>query len=493
MKIHDDARSGNIAGITVEIASGVAIDCLERTSGKSALHLVSAMPNANQDMVQFLVQQGATVSAQVFQDAVKTGSVDTIEFLLKSGARIDARVKGGCGTLIYAAYGRGYAGNATLIPVLTLLIEHGADVKIMSEYSESALRILSNHGRLDAVQFLLDHGADATTLAWTDLIRVVALGTVEEFESLLEQGANLGERDYWERTPWLMSLLVGDLTKARRLLSAGSQISEVGRCGKTPVMFAVEGNHVQVLEWLLTVGVDVDATNDFGETALLTATKLGRVDCVSLLLNAGADPGKGTSYGERPIKAACDFHILGLLIAAGDDLSNISNDMRQMLTGIVPGDLRVTQEQYRKGKHRKFGRSNPQRMDNPFWNAMVHCGCNAYQARSTYNNITYREDPVWSYDRFGRTTTVLLDGRIVEIAGEHEDSYDPDFCIYNDVTVFDGKGNIEIWGYPEQVFPPTDFHSATLVDDYIYVVGSIGYRERLRHEVARSIVMRQLR
>jgi hypothetical protein len=66
----------------------------------------------------------------------------------------------------------------------------------------------------------------------------------------------------------------------------------------------------------------------------------------------------------------------------------------------------------------------------------------------------------------------------VQIGGEHEDSYDPDFCIYNDVFVHAPDGSIAILGYPESVFPPTDFHTATLLGDSIYVIGSLGYAGR---------------
>ena len=59
--------------------------------------------------------------------------------------------------------------------------------------------------------------------------------------------------------------------------------------------------------------------------------------------------------------------------------------------------------------------------------------------------------------------------------GEHEDWYDPDFCIYNDVVIHDRCGQFEIMGYPEDVFPPTDFHSATFVDRFIYIIGRLGY------------------
>jgi hypothetical protein len=84
------------------------------------------------------------------------------------------------------------------------------------------------------------------------------------------------------------------------------------------------------------------------------------------------------------------------------------------------------------------------------------------------------------------TRTVMSDGRILCIAGEHEDSYDPDFCIYNDVVVLRPtmaaqdvtltSGEVEIYGYPAELFPPTDFHSATPVHGTIYLVGRLGYQ-----------------
>ena len=55
------------------------------------------------------------------------------------------------------------------------------------------------------------------------------------------------------------------------------------------------------------------------------------------------------------------------------------------------------------------------------------------------------------------------------------------FCIYNDVVVHHADGTFDLYGYPEDVFPPTDFHSATLVGDHIYVIGSLGYQGSHAH------------
>jgi hypothetical protein len=74
-------------------------------------------------------------------------------------------------------------------------------------------------------------------------------------------------------------------------------------------------------------------------------------------------------------------------------------------------------------------------------------------------------NPIWTNDRELETCTTSSDGTIVQIGGEHEDFYDPDLMVYNQVIVFhrDVAGKLDIYGYPEAVFPKIDVHTATLV------------------------------
>ena len=81
------------------------------------------------------------------------------------------------------------------------------------------------------------------------------------------------------------------------------------------------------------------------------------------------------------------------------------------------------------------GTATPSFMHNPFWKYMVFEGISAWSARtafSTFPEVTFELDrPVWSFRRWGATRTKVPDGRVICIGGEHEDFYDPDFCIYN--------------------------------------------------------------
>jgi hypothetical protein len=136
----------------------------------------------------------------------------------------------------------------------------------------------------------------------------------------------------------------------------------------------------------------------------------------------------------------------------------------------------LSHEEFLRWRSPRFGERNPTDLTNPLWVWLVQMRQSAYRANEAWNGPSpFSAGPMWCFDRFGQSVTQLPDGRKVYIAGEHEDYYDPDFCIYNDVVVESPDGAISIFGYPQETFPPTDFHSATLVGDRIIIVGNLGY------------------
>lgn len=165
--------------------------------------------------------------------------------------------------------------------------------------------------------------------------------------------------------------------------------------------------------------------------------------------------------------------------------------------------MEISRETFDQQRRPRFGSSNPERMRLEFWEWMIRGESNPagdegslhkaglimregklkssygpYRARDLFGLPLRREDgPIWTFDRMGATRTNLPDGRLICIGGEHEDFYDADFCIYNDVVVFEQDGQIEIFGYPKEIFPPTDFHTASVAGHRIIIVGGLGYAE----------------
>ena len=198
----------------------------------------------------------------------------------------------------------------------------------------------------------------------------------------------------------------------------------------------------------------------------------------------------------------------------------------------------ITAEQfsvYRAADER--GTANPSIMSNPFWKYMIFEGIPAWSARTAFSaspEVTFELDrPVWSFRRWGATRTRIPDGRMICIGGEHEDFYDPDFCIHNGQCLWlpksvlwvnrngrrgchcistitwvwcpslaEARAYHNLWvshlhlnkksfvlrtdvhrSYPTAIFPPTDFHTATYYVDpktkqeSIYIVGGLGYHD----------------
>jgi hypothetical protein len=136
----------------------------------------------------------------------------------------------------------------------------------------------------------------------------------------------------------------------------------------------------------------------------------------------------------------------------------------------------VTPTLYAQWRNCRRGDSHSVEMNNPVWEWLIRTRISAYTANRHFQGPdSCGAGPAWCFSRFGQSRTVLPDGRTILVAGEHEDFYDPDFYIYNDVVAWHPDDRIDIYGYPERDFPPTDFHSATLWGEAIILLGSLGY------------------
>jgi hypothetical protein len=272
---------------------------------------------------------------------------------------------------------------------------------------------------------------------------------------------------------------MGDLLKARLLLERGANVNARGRCGKPVLFYAIEGHQPLMLRWLLDIGQDVEQADDFGRTPLMQAVEYDDLECLEVLLTEAPDPDREWS-GTTALGWVRSRNIAKRLLDAGADPSYLSYEGRRALLGFPPDPdenlVDASRTDFLRARTRRFGGANPERIHEPFWESMIRAGVAGCVADRLFDTPPACDGaPVWCAQRFGQSITFLPDGRIVQIGGEHEDSYDKDFCIYNDVFVQEPGGAMTIFGYPESVFPPTDFHTATLIGGYIYVIGSLGY------------------
>jgi ankyrin repeat protein len=510
MQIHIDVKNGNIQGVSDALDKGTAIEAIDGDSKWTPLLIALSSQRAGVDMVRFLIDRGANVNLPCgyfplypLNLAVQYGNLEKIELLLEKGAEITDDL------LIDALHGTGI-WSPDLFAVMELLLRKGAPLK---GQGKAILDVASRLGRFDIVKLLLKHGANPERLKWNTLMYAVVFGTLSQVKSCLRRESLLHERDSWHRTPFLLSVHAGDTCKAEFLLSAGADRNDTGRCFETPFMYAAENEHLEMMSWLAKNNFDINAAGEFHQTPLMYAAKNGRVNSTKHLLALGADLNKKDNCGVRPIAKAIrsgslkrrikrlltglepdendddsetaiskTTHpgVMRILLQAGGRIEEINDELRKKLRGnLAPSLSSLSERQYFSQKQRRFGTSNPEKMEIDFWKAMVVSGRRAGLTRYLFNDAD--KSPVWCFDRLGMSITALPDGRIIEIAGEHENDYDPDFCIYNDVVEHHPGGNFTIYGYPEEIFPPTDFHTATLAGDYIYIIGNLGCGKHRRY------------
>jgi len=490
-ELHRLVAQGDADGIARLLSTHRAdVDAYD-ASGRTALMCAAQDPDTDTRILELLIQHGATLQLQARGDfdagrtaigfAVAGGDPRKVATLVAAGASIHFQDKHGHDALLNAVHHRDITRDPRLMSLLELLITYGVRFNTETSHRETGLRTLSRLGRFDAIKLLLAAGADAAPLQWNAMHRAVAVGELDELKRLLDDGHSTEDLDWWQRTPWLIAVLAGDREKAQLLQEYGANVHARGRCGVTPLQLAIMGNNARMLEWLIASGQEVDQTDDFGGTALIEASEYDDVELARILLNAGSNVDHRDHIPHTALAKARSRPMTQLLLAAGADIRELHREGQRALLGL-PADTdrslveSVAVSDFARGRDRRFGTRNPELMNEPFWQAMIRAGVGAYAALDIFGEQSPNQRrPVWCAERYGQSITFLNDGRIVQIGGEHEDSYDPDFCIYNDVFVHHADGRIDIYGYPEATFAPTDFHTATLIGRHIFVIGSLGY------------------
>lgn len=518
MHLHQVVAKGDITALNAALAAGQSSQVRDE-HGKTLLMTAAESPHASVEVMRVLIEHGADVNAlttpqpfyevdnetrslfaelgfdaslfdqanespsvdSVLSVAMKKGTREKIQLLLTEGANPAYVDPNGYGIVLCAMYRPDGDSPEDVIAILDMLIDAGAPLDVASKYGETAVRVASHRGWFTVVTHLVARGADPKPLGWTPLFHKIAAGDLAAVAQMLDDGASLDQRDDWQRTPFLFAVHAGHRSVAELLWKRGGDHLAVGHCGQTALMYAISRDDADMLNWLITIGCDFEATDEFGDFPLLCAAEQAAVDCVGVLLAAGASVDRRSEHDRGAIHEAATPEIVRLLVAAGACLSDVDVEMRMQLTGTRCDDAwELKSAEFARYRSRTFGKRNPEKMNNPFWDQMVRTRVPAYQAAAQFGAVDYDREPVWCFRRFGQSMTQLDDGRYVEIGGEHEDHYDPDFCIYNDVIVHNGDGTFDLYGYPPDVFPPTDFHTATLVGDYIYILGNLGYPEQRR-------------
>ncbi|KAN0109894.1 Ankyrin repeat-containing domain protein [Russula decolorans] len=123
---------------------------------------------------------------------------------------------------------------------------------------------------------------------------------------LIEHGADMEgqSEDMYNGTPLHLAAWLGRLGVGQCLLGRGANTSARDNGRDTPLINAVLRGHIEFARMLLEHGAVIDAQNNYGETALYSAVRDGYTQAVQLLLERGADANVRDKEGDTPSKLA---------------------------------------------------------------------------------------------------------------------------------------------------------------------------------------------
>lgn len=154
------------------------------------------------------------------------------------------------------------------------LLDYGLPVDVTGARRVTALQFASKTGNLEAVRFLLEHGAQATC------------------------------RDRWGFSALEYATEAGQTAAVRLLAGSGADLKGSTTDGRTALHLAAARGSAELVTALLAHQPDLEARDAFGETPLQKASLLGRIEAARLLVQAGARVTSVNRHGRAPLHGA---------------------------------------------------------------------------------------------------------------------------------------------------------------------------------------------
>ncbi|XP_052421505.1 protein TANC1 isoform X1 [Carassius gibelio] len=319
LKAHIFKGLSKKTGVSSSVLQALWISC--STDGLSAaLASLRNLYTPNVKVSRLLMLGGANVNyrTEVLNNApvlcvqAHLGHQEMVSLLLEFGADVDVVSENGMSSLCYSAA----AGHLGLV---SLLCKRGATVDHVDKSGQCALVHASLRGHSEVIECLLE-------LSWSTegqqdlslknkalqqgLIAACSMGHIHVLEALLvlnnELEVQMDAHDtLWGETALTAAAGRGKMEVCSFLLERGAQVQQVNRRGACALFCAVRQGHWQIAELLLQHGADVNVSDKQGRTLLMVAACEGHLSTADFLLSKGASLASVDKEGLTPLSWAC--------------------------------------------------------------------------------------------------------------------------------------------------------------------------------------------
>ncbi|XP_068912891.1 protein TANC2 isoform X5 [Tenebrio molitor] len=273
--------------------------------------------------------------------------------------------------------------NEGIVPMVSLLLEFGADVELTNSQGSTALSLAAAKGHCDIVRHLIAAGAspghvdtagycplvhaarngclnvvgyllacdwiiknpedvELAEAAQQALVASASQGHVEIVEYLLDMAeVNVDSTDsITGETALTIAASNGCHSVCTTLIGRGASLSVCNKKEMAPLLLAVKEGHWAVAERLIQNHAAIEQSDNVGRAPLMLAASEGHVGLIELLLNKGAEINKEDREGLSPLCWAC---LRGKLKAVQCLIERGANINHADKTGRTPLDLAAFQ------------------------------------------------------------------------------------------------------------------------------------------------------
>ena len=267
-------------------ARAFGIDDTDPATGANALLIACDTPQGDPQVVELLLQQGASPNFKRSLDgatplmvAAKAGNLDTMRILLSKTININTVSNNGSTVLHFAAKA---PAQSPALDIIRLLVEEGVNIDKVNALKKMALHVASSGGSWNVVRYLITKSQNPDTGDGDDdTYAHYACGKQPSLEIIMKA---------FER--------------------GSSAINKPNKGGDTPLHIACQWGHLDIVSFLTSKKVGLEATNQQGETPLTVACKCKHYDLAKMLLRAGAHPAAAPAFDNADEEKSKELRVL---------------------------------------------------------------------------------------------------------------------------------------------------------------------------------------
>ncbi|MBX3355082.1 MAG: ankyrin repeat domain-containing protein [Phycisphaeraceae bacterium] len=187
-----------------------------------------------------------------------------------------------------------WAARNNNVELIDVLLENGADVRVVERMGRQALALAAESGSVDAMNRLIAAKADVNArdeYGGSPVLWASGLGSPEAVQLLIDAGADPNIQDSNGMTPLMWAATLGNPRSVAVLASTpGIRLDSVDVISaETALMRAARNGKAESVKILIDHGAKVDAKNQQGMTPFLFACATGNLDSVKAVLEGKPD------------------------------------------------------------------------------------------------------------------------------------------------------------------------------------------------------------